>query len=351
MPVPARRTSVIVAKESQVSRSRACSELNRSAMTSCALRARSASYAASAVEDGRVEPAGVPPRVRPGQAALPVGEQPQVGLAVRGVQAGQLGGGRVAVAGHDDRVAVGQGQDDGRIGVDVAQAVLGQPQLVVPDDRVGLDQHVRAGAGVVPEARQRELLGHGVAADVRLLLEDDDLEPGRGEVGRPDQAVVAGADDDDVRAVCAHPARTSPLGKPCRRSAPSSVTSSSSPVCTPSRPSGVATFGWTTTVMPASRRQVGRRPDRAAAGADDRRQVAPAEAVHEVVDGGEAGVLDDARGLDQRVRVHPGPQLGRDRVERRLGDVVQLAVPAGSARRPPPPSAAAGRSTPAPRRR
>ena len=50
MPVPARRTSVIVAKDSQVSRSRACSEANRSAITSCALRDRSASYAASAVE-------------------------------------------------------------------------------------------------------------------------------------------------------------------------------------------------------------------------------------------------------------------------------------------------------------
>ena len=43
MPVPARRTSVIVANDSQVSRSRAWSEANRSAITSCALRERSAS--------------------------------------------------------------------------------------------------------------------------------------------------------------------------------------------------------------------------------------------------------------------------------------------------------------------
>jgi hypothetical protein len=41
MPVPALRTSVIVAKDSQVIRSRACSEVNRSAITSCAERDRS----------------------------------------------------------------------------------------------------------------------------------------------------------------------------------------------------------------------------------------------------------------------------------------------------------------------
>ena len=50
MPVPGCRMSVIVANDSQVSRSRACAEPNRSAMTSWALRERSASYAASSAE-------------------------------------------------------------------------------------------------------------------------------------------------------------------------------------------------------------------------------------------------------------------------------------------------------------
>ena len=134
--------------------------------------------------------------------------------------AGQLRRGLRPVAGHHDRLAVGQRQHHGRVGVHVPQPVRGrQPQLVVPDHRVALDQHVRAGAGVVPEARQGQLLGDGVAADDRLLLEDDDLEPGGGEVGRADQAVVPGADDDDVGAA-AHAARTRPLGKVCSRSAP-----------------------------------------------------------------------------------------------------------------------------------
>ena len=70
-------------------------------------------------------------------------------------------------------------------------------------------------------------------------------------------------------------------------------------------------------------RHVGGGPDRAAARADDRRQIAPAEAVDEVVDGGETGVLDDARRVDQLLRVHAGPQPRGHRVERGLRHLVQ----------------------------
>ena len=176
----------------------------------------------------------------------------------------------------------------------------------------------------MPEAGQRQLLGHRVAADVRLLLEDDDLEPGRGEVRRADQAVVAGADDDDVRAVPAHAARTSPLGNVCRRSAPSSVTSSSSPVCTPEPPVRGGDVGLDDDGHARLQRHVRRGPDGAAARADDRRQVSAAEAVDEVVDRGEPGVLDDVRRVDQLLRVHARPQPRGDGVERRLGHLVQL---------------------------
>ena len=42
-----------------------------------------------------------------------------------------------------------------------------------------------------------------------------------------------------------------PRGIVCIRSIPSFVTSTISPVCTPAFPSGVVTFGWITTVIPA----------------------------------------------------------------------------------------------------
>ena len=47
------------------------------------------------------------------------------------------------------------------------------------------------------EARE-ELLGDGGAAEHVALLEDEGLQPGAGEVGRADEAVVAATDDDGV---------------------------------------------------------------------------------------------------------------------------------------------------------
>ena len=43
-----------------------------------------------------------------------------------------------------------------------------------------------------------EFLGRRGAADDRAALQHNDLQPGRGEIGRGDQAVVAAADHDDV---------------------------------------------------------------------------------------------------------------------------------------------------------
>jgi len=56
----------------------------------------------------------------------------------------------------------------------------------------------------VPETRQRQLLGDGVATDPRLLLEHDDVEARSGQVCGADEAVVAGTDDHDIGAVVAH---------------------------------------------------------------------------------------------------------------------------------------------------
>ena len=44
-----------------------------------------------------------------------------------------------------------------------------------------------------------KLLGHRRAADLRPALEHGDFEAGHGEIGGGDEAVMAAADDDDVR--------------------------------------------------------------------------------------------------------------------------------------------------------
>ena len=74
------------------------------------------------------------------------------------------------------------------------EAVLGQLE-VVDDVRPEQAQGVREGRE--PEARV-ELLGDRRAADERAPLEDQRLEPGLGQVGAVDQAVVAATDDDRV---------------------------------------------------------------------------------------------------------------------------------------------------------
>ena len=74
------------------------------------------------------------------------------------------------------------------------EAVLGQLE-VVDDVRPEQAQGIREGRE--PEARV-ELLGDGRATDERAALEDQRLEPGLGQVGAVDQAVVAATDDDRV---------------------------------------------------------------------------------------------------------------------------------------------------------
>ncbi len=100
---------------------------------------------------------------------------------------------------HHERVAVGQRHHHGRVGGQVGQAVARlQVELVVADQRVVLDQHVRARARVVREAGQRERLGPGVPAVRRGRLEHQHLEPRAGEVAGADERVVAGPDHHDL---------------------------------------------------------------------------------------------------------------------------------------------------------
>ena len=53
------------------------------------------------------------------------------------------------------------------LGMDVFEAVVAEPELVVAQHRAVLDHDVRGPAGIVLEARQRQLLGDAVAAHHR----------------------------------------------------------------------------------------------------------------------------------------------------------------------------------------
>ena len=77
----------------------------------------------------------------------------------------------------DQYVTVDLREHHGRVRGEVAQALVGdEPQLVVTDEGVVLDEDVRAAARVVGEARQGQLLGARVAADGGARLEYQDLQ-------------------------------------------------------------------------------------------------------------------------------------------------------------------------------
>src|SRR5207247_9299317 len=73
-----------------------------------------------------------------------------------------------------------------------------QPELVVAQHRIRLDEGVAGGARVEQVAGKRQLLGRRSAAGNRPRVEDDDLVAGLREIGAGDEAVVAAARDDDV---------------------------------------------------------------------------------------------------------------------------------------------------------
>jgi hypothetical protein len=127
------------------------------------------------------------------------------------------------------------------------------------------------------------------------------------------------------RLAAGHPARCSPGGNACSRCGPASVTRSSSPVCTPARPSRVTTFGCTTRVIPAASTNSGTwQPP--AGGRDDRREVAAAEAVHQVVNPGKASLLDDGSGGREVRGVSARDHAPRDAVKSGGGDGVEFGI-------------------------
>ena len=119
-------------------------------------------------------------------------EQPAVGIPV-GAEPGR--GRRHRPLQHHGRAVVERVRER-RPGVDRLEAVLGQRQPA--QERRGERQRVDGRAGVVDEARQRQLVGAAAAADRRLPLEHGNPATSAGERDRGRQAVRSGADDDRV---------------------------------------------------------------------------------------------------------------------------------------------------------
>ena len=118
-----------------------------------------------------------------------------IAVRVRRRQLAQLERGLARVAPEGDPAPVGQGREHARLGLDEAEPAVLQVQ-VLHDGRAQGSEHVGDGGGLEPGM---ELLGHGRAAEDVAPLQDDGLETAAREQGRGHEAVVAPADDDDVR--------------------------------------------------------------------------------------------------------------------------------------------------------
>ena len=76
------------------------------------------------------------------------------------------------------------------------------PYQVELVDHLRTQQRHQVREHAVPEARERLLAQRGAADDGRAI-QHHDIQAGPGQVGRGDQTVVAGADDDRVEAAAA----------------------------------------------------------------------------------------------------------------------------------------------------
>ena len=127
------------------------------------------------------------------QCAHDVARVAVVGLGVALRVAGELAAVGVVVA-VDREVAAVAGQHRAALVGEDLQAVL--RQLEVAHD-LGAQQRRDVGAVRVGEARVERARDRG-AADPVVLLDDERLQAGLGEIAGGDEAVVAGADDDGV---------------------------------------------------------------------------------------------------------------------------------------------------------
>ncbi len=155
-------------------------------------------------EAGRVER----PRREDVLDLVVLGEHAPIGLAVGLRVARDLLDRAVEVHPRGELLPVRERDVGERVGHEVLEPVaLLQTELVVQEQRVGLDQRVSGRARVDQVARPEQLLGRGAAAGDGARVEHEHLAARHGQIRRGDEAVVAGARDDDV----GHPSSASTL--------------------------------------------------------------------------------------------------------------------------------------------
>ena len=71
-------------------------------------------------------------------------------------------------------------------------------ELQIAVDRAGRNVGVNDRAKIVFETRQRRFLGVAAAADARAALENQDFGACLRKIGSTGEAIVAGADDDEI---------------------------------------------------------------------------------------------------------------------------------------------------------
>ena len=104
--------------------------------------------------------------VRGPLAGVPVLDHGDQGVRVGAGVAGELGGGVGQIRVDRQQVAVGQRENDRRVGDDVLEPIAcKERQFVVANQRVRLQHDMRSRARVVMPSGEGELFGHGVAAD------------------------------------------------------------------------------------------------------------------------------------------------------------------------------------------
>jgi hypothetical protein len=133
------------------------------------------------------------------QIARGLRREPPIGLGILLRELGDLRAALLAVAVQPERRAVLEHGHHRQLGEHVRQAVLRfELQLVVLQERVGLNEDVRHRVLIVQVARQREGARDDAAAEPGVALEDEDFLAGGREIGRSDEAVMTRADGDDV---------------------------------------------------------------------------------------------------------------------------------------------------------
>ena len=129
-------------------------------------------------------------------------QQAKVRGGISGREPADLRRSAVPVQPHGELLAVRERDVSDRVGIDIAQPVIGdQPELVPGEQRVNPDQRMAGGAGIDAVARQQDLLRGGSASRHVPGIEHQAPVPGLRQVARGDQAVMPSPRHDNVRAL------------------------------------------------------------------------------------------------------------------------------------------------------